>query len=146
MSGIMIRVPVRIVASVFLALAGALVGGTSVADAAPAGHWPAPLGVAPPRIDISVSTATYDCGNQSPIKIVGEDATITLNGSCGEVDISGAANTVNIQTVAIIKATGSSNHITWENGPGGGVPQISNPSGSNDITGPGGFQAPASKG
>jgi hypothetical protein len=83
---------------------------------------------------------TYDCGNQSPIRISGEDSTITLNGSCGEVDISGAANTVNLQTVAIIKATGTGNHITWENGPGGAVPQISNPGVSTDIKGPGGIQ------
>jgi hypothetical protein len=74
------------------------------------------------------------------IRIVGEDATITLDGSCGEVDVSGAANTVNLQTVAIIKATGTGNHVTWENGPGGSVPQISNPNGSNTIAGPGGFQ------
>jgi len=148
MSGIMIRVPVMIVTSMFLALTGAVAGATSAAAVvtASAGRWSAPLDVAPPKIDISVSNATYDCGNQSPIRIAGEDATITLNGSCGEVDISGAANTVNIQTVAIIKATGSNNHITWENGPGGAIPQISNPSGSNDIRGPGGFQVQSGKG
>jgi hypothetical protein len=63
-----------------------------------------------------------------------------LYGSCGEVDVSGAANTVNLQTVAIIKATGTGNHITWEKGPGGAAPQISNPNGSNSIAGPGGIQ------
>ncbi|PRI15978.1 hypothetical protein B2J96_07530 [Mycobacterium shigaense] len=83
---------------------------------------------------------TYDCGSQSLIKVVGEDSTITLNGTCGEVDVTGVANTVNLQTVAIINAPGTGNHITWEKGPGGGVPRISNPSGSNDIHGPGGIQ------
>src|SRR5271163_1074342 len=148
MSGIIIRVSVTIVTSMFLSLAGAVAGGTSAAAVvtAPAGRWPAPLGVAPPKIDSSVSHLTYDCGNQSPIKIVGEDSTITLNGSCGEVDVSGAANTVNIQTVAIIKATGSSNHITWESGPEGALPQITNPGGSNDIRGPGGIQIQSGKG
>jgi len=142
MSVMMIRVPVALVASMFLTLAGALAGGTSAAAVvnAPAGRWSAPLDVAPPKIDNNVSHVTYDCGNQSPIKIVGEDSTVTLNGSCGEVDISGVANTVNLQTVAIIKVTGSGNHITWENGPGGALPQLSNAGGNNDIRGPGGFQ------
>ncbi|SOX56347.1 DUF3060 domain-containing protein [Mycobacterium ahvazicum] len=97
----------------------------------------------PAKIDISFSAATYDCGNQSPIRIVGEDSTVTLTGSCGEVDVSGTANTVNLQTVAAIVATGTGNHITWEKGPGGGVPRISNPGHSNDIRGPGGFVAGA---
>jgi hypothetical protein len=145
MPGMMIRVPITIVTSMLLTLAGAVAGGAS-AGAVVTGRWPVPLDIAPPKIDISVSSATYDCGNQSPIKIAGEDSTITLNGSCGEVDISGAANTVNIQSVAIIKATGSNNHITWENGPGGAVPQISNPSGSNDIRGPGGYQVQPGRG
>lgn len=94
----------------------------------------------PANIDISFSFATYECGNQSPIRIVGEDSTITLTGSCGEVDVSGAANTVNLQTVAAILATGTGNHITWEKAPGGGIPQIRNPGRSNDIRGPGGIQ------
>jgi hypothetical protein len=95
---------------------------------------------APAKIDASFKFVTYDCGGQSPIRISGEDSTITLYGSCGEVDVSGAANTVNLQTVAAILATGTGNHITWEKGPGGGVPQVSNPNGSNDIHGPGGLQ------
>ncbi|OBA62492.1 hypothetical protein A5647_07945 [Mycobacterium sp. 1100029.7] len=99
--------------------------------------------VAPAKIDNSVSSVTYDCGSQSPIRIVGEDATITLNGSCGEVDVSGVANTVNLQSVAIIKLTGTGNHVTWMRGPGGAVPRISNPGGSNLISGPGGIQIQA---
>jgi hypothetical protein len=139
----MIRVRVAVVTSILVMFTGAP---AAVAATAPAGRWSVPLDVAPPKIDISVSSVTYDCGDQSPIRIAGEDATVTLNGSCGEVDVSGAANTVNLQAVAIIKATGSSNHITWESGRGGAVPQISNPNGSNDITGPGGFQVPQGKG
>jgi Protein of unknown function (DUF3060) len=95
---------------------------------------------APAKIDSSFAFVTYDCGNQSPIRIVGQDSTITLNGSCGEVDVSGAANTVNLQTVAVINATGGGNHITWEKGSAGGVPRISNPGHNNDIRGPGGIQ------
>ena len=127
----MIHASVAVVTSLLVALAGA---------PASAGRWSVPLDVAPPRIDSSVAHLTYDCGSQSPIRISSEDSTITLYGSCGEVDVSGAANTVNLQSVAIINATGSSNHITWESGPGGAVPQISNPFGSNDIRGPGGIQ------
>ncbi|ORV51652.1 hypothetical protein AWC05_26070 [Mycobacterium florentinum] len=107
----------------------------------PAGRWQVPEDLSPAKIDASFKFVTYDCGTQSPIRIVGEDSTITLNGSCGEVDVSGAANTVNLQTVAVINATGMGNHITWENGPGGTVPRISNPGHNNDIRGPGGFQA-----
>ncbi|WAC92046.1 DUF3060 domain-containing protein [Mycobacterium sp. Aquia_213] len=119
---------------VLLAMSAVLVGSASApiniasADAAPA------------KIDASFKFVTYDCGNQSPIRIVGQDSTITLNGSCGEVDVSGAANTVNLQTVAVINATGGGNHITWVKGPGGAVPQISNPGHNNDIRGPGGLQ------
>ncbi|WP_197694614.1 DUF3060 domain-containing protein [Mycobacterium sp. 852002-51971_SCH5477799-a] len=47
------------------------------------------------------------------------DSNVTLTGSCGEVDVSGSANTVKLQTVAIIKTTGSGNHITRQQGPGG---------------------------
>lgn len=113
-------------------------------SAAPAGTLP--LDSAPAKIDNSVSTVTYDCGNQSPIRIVGQDATITLNGSCGEVDVTGIANTVNLQSVAIIKVSGTGNHVTWERGPGGeALPQISNPGGSNDIRGPGGIQIQAGR-
>lgn len=137
MSGIPIRVPVTIATAIVL-MCGA---STSVAVAAPAGRLPLPLDVAPAKVDTSFSAVTYDCGSQSPIRVVGEDSIITFNGACGEVDISGAANTVNLQTVAIIKATGTGNHITWEKGPGGAVPQISNPNGSNTIAGPGGFQS-----
>jgi hypothetical protein len=139
----MIHLPVTVAASLLVAVAAAPAAAVA---AAPAGRWSVPLDVAPPRIDSSVAHLTYDCGSQSPIRISGEDSTITLYGSCGEVDISGAANTVNLQTVAIIKATGSNNHITWENGPGGAVPQISNPNGSNDIRGPGGFQVQPGRG
>lgn len=114
--------------------------GAPAATAVPGGGQ-ASLDVAPAKIDASVATVTYDCGNQSPIKIVGQDATVTLNGSCGEVDVAGIANTVNLQTVAIIKATGAGNHITWMRGPGTGIPQISNTGGSNSIVGPGGIQA-----
>lgn len=121
----------------------ALMSGASTPAAAvvalPAGCWSIPVDVAPAKVDASFSFVTNDCGNQSPIRISGEDSTITLYGSCGEVDISGTANTVNLQTVAIIKAPGTGNHITWEQGPGGAAPQISNPNGSNDIHGPGGI-------
>ena len=137
MPGITIRVPVTVATSVVLVCGAS----TSVAGASPAGRWPLPLDVAPAKVDTSFSFVTYDCGSQSPIRVVGEDSTITLNGSCGEVDVTGAANTVNLQTVAIIKATGTGNHITWAKGPGGAVPQISNPNGSNSIAGPGGFQS-----
>ncbi|BBY24182.1 DUF3060 domain-containing protein [Mycobacterium stomatepiae] len=95
---------------------------------------------APVKIDSSFAAVTYDCGNQSPIRVVGQGSTITLNGSCGEVDVSGAANTVNLQAVVVINATGAGSHITWERGPAGGVPRISNPGHNNDIRGPGGLQ------
>ncbi|MCV7029636.1 DUF3060 domain-containing protein [Mycobacterium sherrisii] len=101
---------------------------------------PVPLDIAPAKIDASVATVTYDCGNQSPIRIVGQDATVTLNGSCGEVDVTGIANTVNLQTVASIRVTGTGNHITWMNGPDGKIPRISNTGGSNSVVGPGGIQ------
>ena len=144
MSG-MIGVPVAAVASVFVLLSGTNTSAAAVVTA-PAGRWSAPLDVAPPKIDISVSNVTYDCGHQSPIIISGEDSTVTLNGSCGEVDISGDANIVNLQTVAIIKATGGGNHITWVNGPGGSVPHIISAGGSNDIRGPGGIQIQSGRG
>jgi hypothetical protein len=112
---------------------------TALATAAPR---PVPLEIAPAKVDTSFSTVTYDCGSQSPIRVVGEDSTITLNGSCGEVDVSGVANTVNLQSVAVINVTGTGNHITWQRGPGGAVPQISNPGRSNSIVGPGGVQSP----
>ncbi|WAJ44882.1 DUF3060 domain-containing protein [Mycobacterium sp. Aquia_216] len=120
----------RVLVAMFAVLVGSASapGNIAWADAAPA------------KIDSSYSFLTYECGNQSPIRIVGQDSTITLNGSCGEVDVSGAANTVNLQTVAVINATGAGNHITWEKGPAGGVPRINNPGHNNDIHGPGGLQ------
>lgn len=162
MSGIMIRVPVSVTAAIFVVAAGTvasdaaakyvapgivLTGGAATwpLEASPPRRWPAPLDIAPAKIDKSVSTVTYECGNQSPITVVSIDSNVTLNGSCGEVDVSGSANTVNLQTVAIIKATGSGNHITWQQGPGGAVPQISNPGGSNSIVGPAGIQAPSGR-
>lgn len=144
MSGILIRVPVAVAWCTIGLMSGASAVAAPV-EAAPAGRWPVPLDVAPAKIDNSFSWVTYDCGNQSPIRIVGEDSNITLNGSCGEVDISGTANTVDLQTVAIIKVTGTGNHIAWENGPGGAAPQISNPGGINDIRGPGGIQIQSGK-
>lgn len=158
MSGIMIRLPVSVTVAIFVVAAGpvavehvdariVLTGGAASRslEASPPRRWPAPLDMAPAKIDKSVSTLTYECGNQSPIIVVSIDSNVTLNGSCGEVDVSGSANTVNLQTVAIIKATGSGNHITWQQGPGGGVPQISNPGGSNSIVGPAGIQAPSGR-
>ncbi|OBK60065.1 hypothetical protein A5653_05380 [Mycobacterium colombiense] len=153
MSGIVFRVPVTMTAILVVA-AGATVcdlpvgtGATGVlTGGAVPGRWPPPLDVAPAKIDKSVSTVIYDCGNQSPINVVSIDSNVTLNGSCGEVDVSGSANTVNLQTVAIIKATGSGNHITWQQGPGAGPPRISNPGGSNSIVGPAGIQAPSGRG
>jgi hypothetical protein len=94
----MIGVPVTIVTSMLLV---------------PADHWSAPLDFAPAKVDASFSSATCDCGNQSP---------------------------VNLQTVAIINVPGPGNRITWVKGPSGGVPQISNSGGSNSIAGPGGIQ------
>jgi hypothetical protein len=162
MPGIMIRLPVSVTAAIFFVAAGTVAGDAALKHvapgivltggaatwplvASPARRWPAPLDVAPAKIDKSVSTVTYECGNQSPITVVSIDSNVTLNGSCGEVDVSGSANTVNLQTVAIIKATGSGNHITWQQGPGGAAPQISNPGGSNSIVGPGGVQAPSGR-
>jgi hypothetical protein len=136
MSGIGKRVSATVVTSLFVALAG-----TSSATVA-AAPGTVPLDVAPAKIGGGVSALTYDCGSQSPIEIVTLDSTITLNGSCGEVEVNGSANTVNLQTVAVIRATGTGNHITWQSGPGGAAPRISNPGGSNSIVGPGGIQAP----
>jgi Protein of unknown function (DUF3060) len=141
MTGIAFRVLVAIVSPISVALVGSICAASDIAWAGePAGRWPLSLDIAPAKIDSSFSFVTYDCGNQSPIRVVGEDSTITLYGSCGEVDVSGTANTVNLQTVAVIQATGTGNHITWEKGPGNAVPQISNPGRSNDIRGPGGLQ------
>jgi hypothetical protein len=158
MSTMMFRVPASITAA-FVVSAGVAVGDPSAGAtgialmsasrgvaASPAGRWAVPLEVAPAQIDKSVSTVTYDCGNQSPINIVSIDSNVTLNGSCGEVDVSGSANTVNLQSVAVIKTTGSGNHITWQQGPGGAVPDIGNPGGSNSIVGPAGIQVPPGNG
>lgn len=142
MSGMMIRLAIA-TATVLLVVVTGVAPGVA---ASPAGRWPVPLDVAPEKIDKSVPTVTYDCGTQSPINVVSIDSNVTLYGSCGEVDVSGSANTVNLQRVAIIKATGSGNHITWQQGPGGGAPQISNPGGSNSIVGPAGIQAPSAGG
>jgi hypothetical protein len=155
MSGIVFRVPVTMTTAILVVAAGAAVcdppvgaGATGIllTGGAVPGRWPPPLDVAPAKIDKSVSTVIYDCGNQSPINVVSIDSNVTLNGSCGEVDVSGSANTVNLQTVAVIKATGSGNHITWQEGPGAGPPRISNPGGSNSIVGPAGIQAPSGRG
>jgi hypothetical protein len=137
MSQIMIRVPVAIAASILAALAGAASASPATA-AAPEGRWPAPLDVAPPTINTNGGAVTYDRGNQSPIAIVGVNTTIALTGSCGEVDVNGTANTVRLQTVAIIKANGTGNHVTWQAGPGGAVPQISNTGVNNTVNGPAG--------
>jgi hypothetical protein len=136
-------VPVTIVTSMLVALAGA---SSAVGAAAPAGRGSVPLDVAPAKIGGGVSALTYDCGNQSPIEVVSLSSTITLNGSCGEVEVNGSANTVNLQTVAFIKASGTGNHITWQSGPGGTAPRITNPGGSNSIAGPGGIQTPSGAG
>jgi Protein of unknown function (DUF3060) len=135
MSAIMIRVPVVIATSIFGALAGACPSG---AASAPGGRWAVPIDVAPPTISTNGGAVTYDCGNQSPISIVGANSTIALTGSCGEVDVNGTANTVNLQTVAVIKANGTGNHVRWQAGPGGTVPQISNTGINNTVNGPGG--------
>jgi Protein of unknown function (DUF3060) len=129
-------VPVTIAASILAALASAASASAATA-AAPAGRWTVPLDVAPPTIGTSNASVSYDRGTQSPISIVGMNSTITLAGSRGEVDGNGTANTVNLQTVAIIRANGTGNHITWQAGPGGAVPQISN-TGINTVHGPGG--------
>jgi hypothetical protein len=134
MWGIMIRVPFAIATSIFAAFAASV----ATAVAAPVVRWPVPLDIAPATIGTTSSTVTYDCGNQSPISIVGSNSTITLTGSCGEVDVNGAVNTVNLQTVATIKANGTGNHITWQAGPGGTVPQVSNTGVNNTVNGPSG--------
>jgi hypothetical protein len=134
MSGIMIRVRIAIAMSVFAAFAAS----AATAVAAPGTRWPAPLVVAPPTIGKTSTTVSYECGNQSPITIVGSNSTITLTGSCGEVDVNGAVNTVNLQTVAVIKANGTGNHITWQAGPGGTAPQVSNTGTNNTVSGPNG--------
>lgn len=143
MSGIRMRVSVTVVTSIVVALASA---SSAKVIAAPAGHGTVPLDVAPATIGGGVSAVSYDCGNQSPIEIVSLDSNITLNGSCGEVEVNGSANTVNLQTIAIIKATGTGNHIAWQRGPGGAAPQISNRGVSNTIVGPGGVQTQSGTG
>lgn len=159
---ILVRVPVTVAGIAALgsvAMGGCSSGGapTSISTApatgastsaatvvtAPAAHTPAPLVVAPPTINTSNTAVTYDCGSQSPIAIVGADSTITLTGSCGEVDVNGAHNTVNLPTVAAINANGTGNHISWQAGPNGGAPQITNNGISNTVSGPGGANPPA---
>ncbi|WP_082959906.1 MULTISPECIES: DUF3060 domain-containing protein [unclassified Mycobacterium] len=125
----------------------AVLASIALASGPAAAAAPVPLDLAPAKIDVSVATVTYDCGAQSPIRIVGQDSTITLTGSCGEVDVTGIANTVNLPKVAVINVSGTGNHVTWEQGPGGGaLPRISNPGGANDIRGPGGIQIQAGRG
>lgn len=130
---------IRRAVTVGMSILGVLGPGAPAAAGSPA-PGPIPADVAPATIDASVATVTYDCGNQSPVRIVGQDATVTLNGSCGEVDVTGIANTVNLQTVAIIRITGTGNHVTWMRGPDGKIPRISNVGGSNSVVGPGGIQ------
>jgi hypothetical protein len=141
MSWILIRVPVAVVSCTIGLMSGASAVAAPVV-AEPAGRGPVPLDVAPAKIDSSFAWVTYDCGNQSPIRIVGEDSNITLTGSCGEVDISGTANTVDLQSVAIIKVTGTGtgNHVAWKTGPVAASHRSANPGGINEIRGPGGVQ------
>src|SRR5271168_367513 len=76
MSRVVIRMFVATTTSIAL-MSGASTSAAAVV-ALPALRWSIPLDVAPPRVDASFSFVTYDCGNQSPIRISGEDSTIIL--------------------------------------------------------------------
>jgi hypothetical protein len=81
---------------------------------------------APAMIGATNATVTYDCGSQPTITINGVNSTVTLTGSCSEVNVAGTNNTVHLATVAQVDATGTGNNVTWQTGPGGLPPRISN--------------------
>jgi hypothetical protein len=98
---------------------------------------------APAVINTADVTATYDCTGVPRISIQGADSNLTFVGSCGEVDVTGADNTVNLPAVAVISATGTDDRITWQSGPNGAVPQITNTGVDDTVTRSSGPVAPA---
>jgi hypothetical protein len=78
------------------------------------------------RVEYTQPRDSCPRGSQPTITINGVNSTVTLTGACGEVNVAGTNNTVHLATVAQVDATGTGNIVTWQTGPGGLSPRISN--------------------
>ena len=88
---------------------------------------------APAAIGATNTSVTHDCASQPAVTINGASAIVTLTGSCGDVNVAGANNTLHLATVAQIEATGTGNTTTWQSGPNDVAPQISNTGTRNTV-------------
>ncbi len=63
--------------------------------------------------------------NGGTVSIIGGANELTLRGACKKVDITGAGNTVAIESVGAIEVSGANNRITWQDGLDGRRPRVS---------------------
>jgi len=68
------------------------------------------------------------------VSLMGSHCNLQLVGECGTVSVSGSHNKVGIETAERIELTGSYNHVSWESGPEGRRPKISNLGHKNDVS------------
>jgi hypothetical protein len=83
-------------------------------------------------LTMSGERRTVACAGDT-LKITGQKNTVTVTGECRKVDVSGANNTVAIESVMAIEVTGTNNKVTWQRALNGDNPRVS-VTGLNTVT------------
>jgi hypothetical protein len=104
------------------------------------------LGATPAAAQIQVSgsgrQATLDC-NGGTAAITGGGNELRIRGPCRKVAVTGARNTIVIESVGAIELSGAMNHVTWLQGLEGRSPRISRTGVGNTVVQGAGRPAPA---
>jgi hypothetical protein len=87
---------------------------------------------APPGAELSVSgineTRTIAC-NDNIVRVSGVSNLVSITGHCASLSVSGVQNSITVESVGSIEASGFNNKVTYHSG----APKISNSGGSNVV-------------
>jgi len=77
-------------------------------------------------------TETLDCGGQN-VRLGGSSNNIRLTGTCPRLDVTGSNNTINVEALEAVDATGVSNTIIWQRSLVGDQPRLSSTGFANTL-------------
>lgn len=77
-------------------------------------------------------TYTVACEGRD-VDVTGAGVTLTLTGECGTVNVIGATNTITVEAVEAVEATGAGNTVRWGRAVGGDTPRVESTGFGNDV-------------
>jgi hypothetical protein len=71
------------------------------------------------KLDANDSSYSYHCGGDDWVAINGNNNSITIEGDCSEIEVTGSHNKVSAESVATIRVTGNDNDVRYTSAPAG---------------------------